>query len=136
MLDSVRRPDSLYLINGAAGNSEGTARRRGGKGDRRGQDEAAAAASGDKSDTKDETSHISVTPLAEVQSDLNPKDPLQKVVRFSPDLSLLLTGGSDGHIRVWEVNTAHILSPLVSPLGVSHRRRPPTGKCKQCNYTK
>ncbi|KAK5892875.1 hypothetical protein CesoFtcFv8_013222 [Champsocephalus esox] len=82
----------------------GTARGRpgdgGGKGDRRGQDEAAA--SGDKSDTKDETSHISVTPLAEVQSDLNPKDPLQKVVRFSPDLSLLLTGGSDGHIRVWE----------------------------------
>ncbi|XP_029282807.1 guanine nucleotide-exchange factor SEC12 [Cottoperca gobio] len=85
-----------------AGNSvqQGNARRRGGKGDKRGQDEAAA--SGDMSDMKDETVHISVTGLAEVQSDLNPRDPLQKVVRFSPDLSLLLTGGSDGHIRVWE----------------------------------
>ncbi|KAF3840246.1 hypothetical protein F7725_018963 [Dissostichus mawsoni] len=90
---SQREEDSA-----AAKQGEGPAT--GGKGDRRGQDEAAA--SGDKSDTKDETSHISVTPLAEVQSDLNPKDPLQKVVRFSPDLSLLLTGGSDGHIRVWE----------------------------------
>lgn len=51
---------------------------------------------------KDDTAHISVTSLAEVQSDLNPQDPLQKVVRFSPDLKLLLTGGTDGHIRVWE----------------------------------
>lgn len=58
---------------------------------------------------KDETAHISVTSLAEVQSDLNPKDPFQKVVRFSPDLSLLLTGGTDGHIRVWEVNTFRLL---------------------------
>lgn len=42
--------------------------------------------------------------MAEVSSDLNPQDPLQKVVRFSSDMSLLLTGGTDGHIRVWEVN--------------------------------
>ncbi|XP_032367329.1 guanine nucleotide-exchange factor SEC12 isoform X1 [Etheostoma spectabile] len=78
----------------------GNARHRGGKRDKGGRDEAAA--SGDMSPMKDETAHISVTRLAEVQSDLNPKDPLQKVVRFSPDLSLLLTGGTDGHIRVWE----------------------------------
>ncbi|XP_037641797.1 prolactin regulatory element-binding protein [Sebastes umbrosus] len=85
-----------------AGNSvqQGNARRRVGKGDKGGQDEAAE--SGEMSDMKDETAHISVTGLAEVQSDLNPLDPLQKVVRFSPDLSLLLTGGTDGHIRVWE----------------------------------
>uniref|UniRef100_UPI0037E83581 guanine nucleotide-exchange factor SEC12 isoform X2 n=1 Tax=Semicossyphus pulcher TaxID=241346 RepID=UPI0037E83581 len=76
---------------------KGNARRRAGKGDRGGQDGAAASG-----DTKDETVNISVTGLAEVQSDLNPQDPLQKVVRFSPDLSLLLTGGTDGHIRVWE----------------------------------
>lgn len=89
----------------AIGNNvqQGDARRRAGKGDKGGQD--GAAASGDKSDMKDETAHITVTGLAEVQSDLNPQDPLQKVVRFSSDLSLLLTGGTDGHIRVWEVNT-------------------------------
>ncbi|KAM6935761.1 guanine nucleotide-exchange factor SEC12 [Lycodopsis pacificus] len=85
-----------------AGNSvqQGNARRRAGKGDKGGQDEAPG--SGDMSDMKDETTRISVTGLAEVMSDLNPQDPLQKVVRFSPDLSLLLTGGTDGHIRVWE----------------------------------
>lgn len=76
---------------------QGGARRRAGKGDRAGQDGAAASG-----DMKDDTAHISVTSLAEVQSDLNPQDPLQKVVRFSPDLKLLLTGGTDGHIRVWE----------------------------------
>ncbi|XP_070690692.1 guanine nucleotide-exchange factor SEC12 [Pempheris klunzingeri] len=87
---------------GKDGNStqQGNARRRAGKGDKAGQD--GAAASGDSSDIKDETADVTVTGLAEVQSDLNPQDPLQKVVRFSPDLSLLLTGGTDGHIRVWE----------------------------------
>ncbi|KAM3615281.1 uncharacterized protein V6R79_026046 [Siganus canaliculatus] len=79
---------------------QGDARQRVGKG--RKDDQDVAAASGDMSNMKDETAHISVTGLAQVQSDLNPQDPLQKVVRFSPDLSLLLTGGTDGHIRVWE----------------------------------
>ncbi|XP_069028131.1 LOW QUALITY PROTEIN: guanine nucleotide-exchange factor SEC12 [Embiotoca jacksoni] len=78
----------------------GAARRRAGKGDKVRQD--GAAAPGDASETKDETPLVSVSGLGEVQSDLNPQDPLQKVVRFSPDLSLLLTGGTDGHVRVWE----------------------------------
>lgn len=84
------------------GNSvqRGDARRRAGKGD--GAEKDGGTASGVISNMKDETAHISVTGLAEVQSDLNPQDPLQKVVRFSPDLSLLLTGGTDGHIRIWE----------------------------------
>ncbi|XP_072251135.1 guanine nucleotide-exchange factor SEC12 isoform X1 [Leuresthes tenuis] len=79
---------------------QGNARRRAGKGDKDKLD--GTAASGDMSDTKEETTHIKVTGLAELQSDLNPQDPLQKVVRFSPDMNLLLTGGTDGHIRVWE----------------------------------
>ena len=103
-------PFHLYLNTiCAARNSEpkGDVRRRTGKGDKGGGD--GAAASGDAAKMKDETAQISVTSLAEVQSDLNPKDPFQKVVRFSPDLSLLLTGGTDGHIRVWEVNTFRLL---------------------------
>uniref|UniRef100_A0A3Q4IAD9 Prolactin regulatory element binding n=1 Tax=Neolamprologus brichardi TaxID=32507 RepID=A0A3Q4IAD9_NEOBR len=79
---------------------QGNARLRAGKGDKCGQD--GVTPSGNTSDMKDETTRISVTALAEVQSDLNPQDPLQKVVRFSPDQSLLLTGGTDGHVRVWE----------------------------------
>lgn len=83
-----------------AGNSEqqGNARRRAGKGGKGGQDGAA----GDTSEMKDDTAQISVEDIGEVQSDINPQDPLQKVVRFSTDLSLLLTGGTDGHVRVWE----------------------------------
>nr|XP_061789851.1 prolactin regulatory element-binding protein [Nerophis lumbriciformis] len=77
---------------------KGHARHRGGKRNKDGKDDASVSGS----DTKDETAQISVTSLAELQSDLNPLDPLQKVVRFSQDLSLLLTGGTDGHIRVWE----------------------------------
>ena len=79
----------------SGGSSErGGTRRRAGRGAREG------AAGGD---TKEDTSQICVEGVGEVQSDLNPQDPLQKVVRFSPDLSLLLVGGTDGHIRVWEV---------------------------------
>ncbi|XP_054639005.1 prolactin regulatory element-binding protein [Dunckerocampus dactyliophorus] len=79
---------------------QGTARQRAGRKTKGGPDDACV--SGDKSHMKEETAHISVTGMAELQSDVNPQDPLQKVVRFSPDLSLLLTGGTDGHIRVWE----------------------------------
>ncbi|XP_077951445.1 guanine nucleotide-exchange factor SEC12 isoform X2 [Gasterosteus aculeatus] len=95
-----REGDKAASKDAGSSMQQGHARRRAGKGDKGGQDEAVG--SGDTSDLKDETAHISVTALAEVLSDLNPQDPLQKVVRFSPDLSLLLTGGTDGHIRVWE----------------------------------
>ncbi|XP_041650301.1 prolactin regulatory element-binding protein [Cheilinus undulatus] len=97
---SQKKDSKAAAKDGGNSVQKGNARRRGGKGDKGGADGAAAA--GDSSDTKDETVQITVSTLAEVESDLNPQDPLQKVVRFSPDLSLLLTGGTDGHIRVWE----------------------------------
>lgn len=108
---------SLYFIV-VAGNREQQAavRRRAGKGHK--VEEDGGAVSGDVSDLNDETAHISVTSVAEVSSDLNPQDPLQKVVRFSSDLSLLLTGGTDGHIRVWEVNTFFSCSKTISVLEV------------------
>ena len=82
--------------SGGSSEQGGTRRRAG-----RGASGAAGAAGGD---TKEDTPQICVEGVGEVQSDLNPQDPLQKVVRFSPDLSLLLVGGTDGHIRVWEVS--------------------------------
>ncbi|XP_012688956.2 prolactin regulatory element-binding protein [Clupea harengus] len=74
---------------------QGGARRRGGgRGDKSG--------AGDVDEMKNETLNFSVEQIGSVQTDLNPKDPLQKCVRFSADLKLLLAGGTDGHIRVWE----------------------------------
>ncbi|XP_034029646.1 prolactin regulatory element-binding protein [Thalassophryne amazonica] len=80
----------------AGHSTQGSARRRALKGDM-------AAASGDGACMRDETVQVSVTTMSEVESDQNPQDPLQKVVRFSSDLSLLLTGGTDGHVRIWEL---------------------------------
>ena len=85
---------------------QGNARQRAGKGPKVEMD--GPAASGDMSDIKDDTTRIMVTGVAEVQSDFNPQEPLQKCVRFSPDMNLLLAGGTDGHVRVWEVSLLYI----------------------------
>ncbi|XP_063054382.1 prolactin regulatory element-binding protein [Engraulis encrasicolus] len=87
--------------DGPSENQGGARRRGGGKGDKSG------AGGGDKAkekekDMKDETVQLSVEQVGSVLSDSSPQDPLQKVVRFSPDLKLLLTGGTDGYLRVWE----------------------------------
>lgn len=84
--------------NKDGGNSpqQSAPRRRAGKGAK------PAADSADGGELKEDTAQIQVQDLSQVQSDLSPQDPLQKVVRFSPDLKLLLTGGTDGHVRVWE----------------------------------
>lgn len=76
---------------------------------------------GAESDLKEVRDDVSVTSMAEVSSDLNPQDPLQKVVRFSSDMSLLLTGGTDGHIRVWEVNVALLCSQTIGDRVVNSR---------------
>lgn len=40
--------------------------------------------------------------LHSVRTDFSP-DALQKAVRFNADCSLLVTGGADGFLRLWEV---------------------------------
>ncbi|CAM4528602.1 guanine nucleotide-exchange factor SEC12 isoform X1 [Lepidochelys kempii] len=52
-------------------------------------------------DTRSETGEVAVETLCNVQTDFSP-EALQKAVRVSADHSLLVTGGADGFLRVWE----------------------------------
>lgn len=102
----------FFFVVVVAGNREQKpdVRQRVRKGQKSGKDEGAG------SDLKEVRDDVSVASMAEVSSDLNPQDPLQKVVRFSSDMSLLLTGGTDGHIRVWEVNIVLLSSETIAGL--------------------
>uniref|UniRef100_A0A8C9KVR9 Prolactin regulatory element-binding protein n=1 Tax=Panthera tigris altaica TaxID=74533 RepID=A0A8C9KVR9_PANTA len=53
-------------------------------------------------ETHQEGVELSVENLQAVQTDFSP-DPLQKVVCFNHDNTLLATGGTDGYVRVWKV---------------------------------
>ncbi|XP_066851376.1 guanine nucleotide-exchange factor SEC12 isoform X1 [Anser cygnoides] len=52
-------------------------------------------------DTQNQTSEVTVESLHSVRTDFSP-DALQKAVRFNADCSLLVTGGADGFLRLWE----------------------------------
>uniref|UniRef100_A0A8C5V8A4 Prolactin regulatory element-binding protein n=1 Tax=Microcebus murinus TaxID=30608 RepID=A0A8C5V8A4_MICMU len=63
---------------------------------------AAAAEKKSGAETQREGLELRVENLQAVQTDFGP-DPLQKVVCFNHDNTLLATGGTDGHVRVWKV---------------------------------
>ncbi|XP_026857426.2 prolactin regulatory element-binding protein [Electrophorus electricus] len=90
----ARKEARPTVTKDGAGEQGGT-RRRGGKGQNGNK-------GGDVSRTKDDSLQVLVEDIGTVQSDLSPQDPVQKCVCFSSDLKLLLTGGADGFIRVWE----------------------------------
>ncbi|XP_061206224.1 prolactin regulatory element-binding protein [Neopsephotus bourkii] len=52
-------------------------------------------------ETQNQTSEVTVESLHSVRTDFSP-DALQKAVRFNADCSLLVTGGADGFLRLWE----------------------------------
>uniref|UniRef100_A0A3Q2HHV0 Prolactin regulatory element-binding protein n=1 Tax=Equus caballus TaxID=9796 RepID=A0A3Q2HHV0_HORSE len=63
---------------------------------------AAPAEKKSGAETHQEGVELSVENLQAVQTDFSP-DPLQKVVCFNHDSTLLATGGTDGYVRVWKV---------------------------------
>ncbi|XP_062934172.1 prolactin regulatory element-binding protein isoform X4 [Cynocephalus volans] len=65
---------------------------------------AAPAEKKSGAETQHEGVELKVENLKEVQTDFSP-EPLQKVVRFNHDNTLLVTGGTDGYVRVWKVPT-------------------------------
>ncbi|XP_048009446.1 prolactin regulatory element-binding protein [Megalobrama amblycephala] len=79
---------------------KGAARKRGGKGQN--GDGGGGGGGGDVPQMKQESPQLSVEDVGAVQGDLSPQDPCVKCVRFSADLTLLLSGGADGYVRVWE----------------------------------
>ncbi|KAK2854699.1 hypothetical protein Q7C36_006568 [Tachysurus vachellii] len=87
-----QEPKSAALKDGSG--EQGSARRRGAK--------SQSGGGGGVPQTKDTSVKILVDKVGVVQSDFSPQDPLQKCVRFSSDLKLLLTGGADGYVKAWE----------------------------------
>ncbi|XP_062427241.1 prolactin regulatory element-binding protein isoform X1 [Rhea pennata] len=86
---SLQAPEAR---GGAAGRSGG-----GEKGPRKRKGPSPAA----QGDTQSQTREVAVETLHSVRTDFSP-DALQKAVRFNADCSLLVTGGADGFLRLWE----------------------------------
>ncbi|KAK4825039.1 hypothetical protein QYF61_023043 [Mycteria americana] len=87
---SLRAPEARSGSAGRNGSGEKGLRKRKGPG---------PVAQGD---TQSRTSEVTVESLHSVRTDFSP-DALQKAVRFNADCSLLVTGGADGFLRLWEV---------------------------------
>ena len=87
------------------GNNPGDAKKRKGKAVKEGQAEP-------DSQTQNGTKQLTfdLQCLKSVQTDFEKDGGFQKAVRFSPDHTLVVTGGADGFLRVWKVLLLHSLS--------------------------
>uniref|UniRef100_A0A493TH53 Uncharacterized protein n=1 Tax=Anas platyrhynchos platyrhynchos TaxID=8840 RepID=A0A493TH53_ANAPP len=90
---SLQPPPGRSAAGRDAGGEKGPRKRKG----------PSAAAQGE---TQNQTSEVTVESLHSVRTDFSP-DALQKAVRFNADCSLLVTGGADGFLRLWEVGAGH-----------------------------
>ncbi|XP_075301427.1 guanine nucleotide-exchange factor SEC12 [Opisthocomus hoazin] len=86
---SLRTPDGKAGSAARNGSAE--------KGPRKRKGPSAAG----QGETQSQTSEVTVESLRSVRTDFGP-DALQKAVRFNADCSLLVTGGADGFLRLWE----------------------------------
>ena len=87
------------------GNNPGDAKKRKGKAVKEGQAEPDSKT---QNGTKQLTFDLQC--LKSVQTDFEKDGGFQKAVCFSPDHTLVITGGADGFLRVWKVLLLHSLS--------------------------
>ncbi|XP_053919143.1 prolactin regulatory element-binding protein isoform X1 [Cuculus canorus] len=86
---SLQTPDTSGNTAGHNGSGEKGLRKRKG------------ASTAGQAGTQSQASEVNVESLHSVRTDFSP-DALQKAVRFNADGSLLVTGGADGFLRLWE----------------------------------
>ncbi|XP_030324743.1 prolactin regulatory element-binding protein isoform X2 [Calypte anna] len=87
---SLQGPEAKSGSSGRDGSGEKGPRKRKG-----------ASPAGQGGETQSRSSEVTVESLHSVRTDFS-ADALQKAVRFNADASLLVTGGADGFLRLWE----------------------------------
>lgn len=65
---------------------------------------SSAEAAGNINNTTSNVKQIKfeIKPSDSIQTDFSPSEPLQRVVRISPNGRIMATGGLDGHLRLWQ----------------------------------
>lgn len=76
----------------------------------------------ERGETRSGGEEVTVESLHRVRTDFSP-DALQKAVRFSADGTLLVTGGADGFLRLWEVGAGREGPGWVTYRGPADGRR-------------